>query len=84
MAFMILLKSLIDPSYFRVEEKRVRGLAMKFAKELVDGIPDPTPLATEPVHQFYNSVDSLFHLPFASMEPPADASNEVKKTVSPS
>ena len=60
MAFMIFLKSLIDPSYFRIEEKRIRGLAMKFAKELLEGTPDPTPLPVEVTHQFYNSVDALF------------------------
>ena len=60
MAFMVFLKSLIDPSYFRVEEKRIRGMAMQFAKELVDGTPDPTPLPQELVHRFYNSIDSIF------------------------
>ena len=60
MAFMIFLKSLIDPSYFRVEEKRIRGMAMQFAKELVDKFPDPTPLPEESIHKFYNSVDSIF------------------------
>jgi glycosyltransferase involved in cell wall biosynthesis len=61
MAFMILLKSLIDPSYFRVEEKRIRGMAMQFAKELVDNNPDPLPLTETLVHNFYNAVDSIFH-----------------------
>jgi hypothetical protein len=60
MAYMLLLKSLIDPSYFRVEEKRFRGMAMQFAKELVDNNPDPTPLSQEAIHLFYNSVDSIF------------------------
>ncbi len=44
MGFMIFLKSLIDPSYFRMEEKRFRGMAMQFAKELVDNNTDPLPL----------------------------------------
>jgi phosphodiester glycosidase len=61
MAFMIFLKSLIDPSYFRVEEKRFRGMAMQFAKELVDNNPDPVPLTETLVHNFYNAVDSIFH-----------------------
>jgi hypothetical protein len=52
MAFMIFLKSLIDPSYFRVEEKRFRGMAMQFAKELVDNNPDPIPL-TETLILFF-------------------------------
>jgi len=60
LAYMLFLKSLIDPSYFRVEEKRFRGMAMQFAKELIDSNPDPTPLSLEVIHQFYNSVDSIF------------------------
>ncbi|MDH3257514.1 MAG: hypothetical protein OEM27_07840, partial [Nitrospinota bacterium] len=60
MAYMLLLKSLIDPSYFRVEEKRLRGMAMQFAKELVDRNPDPAPLSQKETHQFYNSVDAIF------------------------
>ncbi len=60
LAYMLYLKSLIDPSYFRVEEKRFRGMAMQFAKELIDRNPDPEPLSLEVIHQFYNSVDSIF------------------------
>ena len=30
MGFMLMLKSLIDPSYFRVEEQRQRGMAFAF------------------------------------------------------
>ena len=60
MRFMIFLKSLIDPSYFRVEEQRFRGMAMEFAANLVKYNPDPTPLSLEKVHNFYNVVDSLF------------------------
>jgi hypothetical protein len=60
LAYMLFLKSLIDPSYFRVEEKRFRGMAMQFAKELIDSNPDPTPISLEVIHQFYNSVDSIF------------------------
>ena len=61
MAFMIFLKSLIDPSYFRAEEKRFRGMAMQFAKGLVDNNPDPVPITEAVVHNFYNAVDSIFH-----------------------
>lgn len=62
MAFMIFLKSLIDPSYFRVEEKRIRGMAMQFARDLVENNPNPSPIPIETKHKFYNSVDALFHL----------------------
>jgi hypothetical protein len=60
MAYMLHLKSLIDPSYFRVEEKRVRGMAMQFAKELVEKNRAPSPISQTDIHQFYNSVDSVF------------------------
>ncbi len=60
MAFMMFLKSLIDPSYFRVEEKQIRGRAMRFARDLVESTPDPTPLPLDLVQKFYNSVDSIF------------------------
>lgn len=60
MRFMIFLKSLIDPSYFRVEEQQFRGMAMEFASNLVKYNPDPTPLSVEKMHKFYNAVDNLF------------------------
>lgn len=60
MAFMLFLKSLIDPSYFRVEEKRIRGMAMRFARELVENAPEPSELGEEMIHAFYNAVDALF------------------------
>ena len=60
MGFMLLLKSLIDPSYFRVEEQRLRGMAFAFAKRLIDENPDPSLLSREKYHEFLNSVDSLF------------------------
>ncbi len=60
MRFMIFLKSLIDPSYFRVEEQQFRGMAMEFATNLVKYNPDPTPLPLKKIHKFYNAVDNLF------------------------
>jgi len=35
MGFMLMLKSLIDPSYFRIEEQRLRGMAFDFATRLM-------------------------------------------------
>ena len=60
MGFMLMLKSLIDPSYFRVEEQRQRGLAFAFAQRLVDENPDPSLLSREKYHEFLNCVDNLF------------------------
>ena len=60
LSFMVYLKSLIDPSFFRVEEQMMRGQAMVFAKFLMDrGTMDKPPdLKTQ--HLFFNSVDALF------------------------
>ena len=60
MRFMLMLKSLIDPSYFRVEEQRQRGLAFGFAQRLVYENPDPSTLTREQFHEFCNCVDNLF------------------------
>jgi len=61
LSFMVLLKSLIDPSFFRVEEQMMRGEAMAFAKFLVDN-STADQLDLETLHLFYNSVDELFRI----------------------
>jgi len=60
LAFMLNLKSLIDPSYFRVEEQEIRGLAFTFANELVENDPDYEFFPEEKIIEFYNAVDSIF------------------------
>ena len=60
MGFMLMLKSLIDPSHFRVEEQRQRGMAFAFAQRLVSENPDPSVLSREQFHEFCNCVDNLF------------------------
>jgi len=60
MGFMLMLKSLIDPSHFRVEEQRQRGMAFAFAQRLVSENPDPSGLSREQYHEFCNCVDNLF------------------------
>ncbi len=37
---MIMLKSLIDPSYFRVEQQLVRGMAFHFGSVIINNDPD--------------------------------------------
>lgn len=56
LSFMVYLKSLIDPSFFRVEEQMMRGQAMVFAKFLMDrGTMDKPPdLKTQ--HLFFNKI----------------------------
>ncbi|MCD4832969.1 MAG: phosphodiester glycosidase family protein [Bacteroidales bacterium] len=58
MRFMILLKSLIDPSYFRVEEQLFRGMAFNYAKELINSrinnIPEKQKI------KFFNAIEGIF------------------------
>ncbi|MBR9698968.1 hypothetical protein GOV09_00740 [Candidatus Woesearchaeota archaeon] len=61
MAFMIYLKSLIDPSYFRVEEQETKGRAFQFAKYLIESYAGTQHISKEKVHAFYNCVDNIFH-----------------------
>ncbi len=56
-SYMLYLKSLIDPSFFRVEEQEFRGMLMSFAQDLVEA---GGTLDLEKRHQFYNAVDDLF------------------------
>jgi len=58
--FMLYLKSLIDPSYFRVEEQNIRGMAHSFSRELVQTGSLYDTIPTEMAHEFYNHVDGLF------------------------
>ncbi len=59
--FMMYLKSLIDPSFFRIEEQQVRGMAMEFAKKLIDEHPEPKKIPLELLHTYYNTVDYIFY-----------------------
>jgi len=60
MGLMLMLKSLIDPSYFRAEEQRIRGMAFSFARRLVENGPTPLPESPGEGRDFYDTVDSLF------------------------
>ena len=58
--FMLNLKSLIDPSFFRVEEQAIRGRAMEFAKNQINTDLEYNDLSDEVICEFYNSVDNIF------------------------
>ncbi len=58
--FMIYLKSLIDPSFFRVEEHNFKGLVFDFARLLIETNRDPQPLPVSTIHYFYNCVEQVF------------------------
>ncbi len=58
--FMVVLKSLIDPSYFRVEEKELKGRIMRFARHLVKNYKKYATFDLKTKLAFYNSVESIF------------------------
>lgn len=60
LTFMLYLKSLIDPSYFRVEEQRIRGRIMEFARNLVISDLEHQQVDNEKICRFYNTVDMMF------------------------
>ncbi|MGM0407399.1 MAG: phosphodiester glycosidase family protein [Bacteroidota bacterium] len=56
--YMILLKSLIDPSYFRVEEQLFRGKAYQYARFLL--FKNKSSIKPKSSHQFFNAIESIF------------------------
>ncbi len=58
MRFMILLKSLIDPSFFRVEEQLFRGMAFSYANKLLNSRIDDIPLKQK--IKFLNAIEEIF------------------------
>ena len=58
--FMMVLKSLIDPSYFRMEEKELKSRLMSFAKRLIHEYSKYEKLEFEKELHFYNLVDAFF------------------------
>jgi len=61
LTFMIYLKSLIDPSFFRVEEQLVKGRVMKYARMMENDIPDLINTDLSQVHDYYNAIDDIFN-----------------------
>lgn len=60
LAFMIYLKSLIDPSFFRVEEQLTKGMVMHYARTMENDIPDQVNRDLEQIHTYYNQIDDIF------------------------
>jgi len=60
LGFMFMLKSLIDPSYFRVEQQRIRGMAFHFSRSIVSNDPDSEFIPEKIINQFYTAVETLF------------------------
>jgi len=61
LGFMILLKSLIDPSYFRVEEQGIRGEVQIYAQGLWNLHIGSNANSLEKYQKFFNAVDDLFN-----------------------
>ncbi|MBU2927275.1 phosphodiester glycosidase family protein [Winogradskyella psychrotolerans] len=60
LSFMHYLKSLIDPSFFRVEEQLVKGRVMRYARTMENDIPDLVNTNLEVIHKYYNAIDDIF------------------------
>ncbi|MBL4624445.1 MAG: phosphodiester glycosidase family protein [Flavobacteriales bacterium] len=60
LSFMIYLKSLIDPSFFRVEEQLIRGRVFKYARKIETGLREYTKGTNEDTLHFYNLVAAIF------------------------
>ena len=60
LAYMLYLKSLIDPSFFRVEEQLVKGKVMSYARMMENDIPDLVNTNLELIHKYYNAIDDIF------------------------
>lgn len=60
LAFMLNLKSLIDPSAFRAEEHEIRGFAHNFANQLLKE-NETANIQLEKKLKFCNAVDNIFH-----------------------
>lgn len=60
LSFMIYLKSLIDPSFFRVEEQLIKGKVMNYARMMENDIPDLVNTDINLIHKYYNAIDDIF------------------------
>ncbi len=60
LAFMLNLKSLIDPSAFRVEEQQIRGFIHSFSNELLAAYSSYN-ISNEKRIKFLNAVDNIFY-----------------------
>jgi len=61
LSFMILLKSLIDPSFFRVEEQLIKGEIYYYAKRVFEANISSLKFKQEKYHEFFNAIDDLLN-----------------------
>jgi len=60
LSFMFMLKSLIDPSYFRIEQQRIRGMAFHFSQSIITNDPDSGHIPDRIINRFHNAVETMF------------------------
>jgi glycosyltransferase involved in cell wall biosynthesis len=60
LSFMFMLKSLIDPSFFRIEQQRIRGMAFHFSRSIINNDPDSGYVPEKVINRFFNAVETLF------------------------
>ena len=60
LSFMLYLKSLIDPSFFRVEQQLIKGKIMTYARMMENDIPDLVNTDLQLIHKYYNAIDDIF------------------------
>ncbi len=61
LSFMIYLKSLIDPSFFRVEEQLIKGRVLNYACEIHNALKEHTKGSNKELPRFFNLVEAIFH-----------------------
>jgi len=59
--FMHYLKSLIDPSFFRIEEQNTRGMIFDVAEHLFLSDTSSSDYSEEKIQRFYNAIDNVFY-----------------------
>ena len=62
LAYMLNLKSLIDPSAFRAEESQIKGSIYTFAHEMFKDDPEHKAIPSNKKHEFFNSIDNIFRI----------------------
>ncbi|MCF8224972.1 MAG: phosphodiester glycosidase family protein [Bacteroidales bacterium] len=62
LSYMLMLKSLIDPSFFREEQQLVRGMIFYFAKEIIKSRANIEKIPEKKTETFFNAVHQIFLL----------------------
>ncbi len=66
--FMIYLKSLIDPSFFRVEEQEIKGRIFQYAQKIENAQKAYSNASKKRIIQYYNLVTAIFQVQVEDFE----------------